>query len=150
MSIDTTSWATNERETIRSFMQSQAQASADLSQNVLAFQADMADLKAAEIKFADDLAALATTLDSDAIDASVLGFQTASVDVDAEFSTLQSLILENNAAASSLANEITVASSNIDLLNATRASLGANVVNYSKVLGSFRSFAVTPSSPPLV
>ena len=145
---DIEAWITTERETVCNYMKSQEQASADLSQNVLTFKADLEEMTQSEIKFASDLVTLAESLDEDAISTTLQGFQSASADVDAEFAALQAMILENNTTAASLASDIVIAASNIDLLNSTRASLGANIANYTGVLSSFRSFVVSASSAP--
>ena len=141
MDIDT--WTDNKRDIVAEFRTVQTDANIKLDSNVAAFQAELAELTAAETEFAQEMKTLAATLEAEAIDETLGKVVAVAADVDAAFATLSELIAANNEAAAQIAAAIVTASKEIKEISETMTELDDNVASYRATIASFRSVAVS-------
>lgn len=137
--MDTKVFTSTNRATIEAFAKARDAAILELNTNIGGFKTELAELTDAENQFADNMKALSASIGADAIDATLATLDSTTIDVDAAFEGLMSLIKSNDTVAKQIAEAISEAASDIEKINASVDSLGSTVTQYRATIASFRS-----------
>lgn len=138
--INPLEWIGAERSVLTAFADTQAQAVKDLDTSIADFQEKIDDCSKAEVQFTSDLATIAGSLNSNAIQQTLAELVDADVKIVAKFEQLEQHILQNNKNAKVLADALVQSQDTIQQVAASRTAIAGKIDRYNRVINTFRSY----------
>ena len=139
--VDPLSWISAERQVVTDFAASSAQAQSDLSGTVADFLASIQDQQSSEAQFTDGLASLTGAVNPVSVAQALQDLTSTDAAIDAAFAQLQATILQNNASAASLAQQVATVAPQVQQVNQSRSAIQAKIASYSGVINTFRKYS---------
>ena len=146
--IDPLSWISAERQLVTTFVTTSTQAADDLAGSIADFQNEIKAEADAETQFTNELASLSAAVNPASIAQTLQDLSSSDSAITASFSQLQSSILQNNQAATSLAQKVASVSDSVQQIEQTRTTLQGKIASYRGVLGTFRTFGKNKPQTP--
>lgn len=138
--IDPLAWIGAERNLLTSFTDTQTSAATELDTSIADFQVKIDDCSKAEAQFTSDLATIAGSLNSNAIQHTLAELVDADAKIVAKFEQLENHILQNNQSAKILADTLSQSRNTIQQVTASRTAISGKIDKYNRVINAFRSY----------